>query len=200
MSSKIRLKDINVKNIRSFVEGNVNHLLKNNGLLNQELVDMIEERKNKCIPCRDAGSCIVCGCNYEKMIASPTKACPNGIWDVHEKVKNQDDESKDVTLNQSSYRLDLSKSKTIVVQFTTSPVVISEIELTCTCMQITNQIVKEVSDLDSINIVEIEILFDTSKFDIGQERVMMVTLESKDKTNPLRGLDTHKTFTFKRDK
>jgi hypothetical protein len=79
----MRIKDIfSAKNIRNFVEGNINILKdKTNFMkLDQHIKEQAIYRASLCIECLDNGACLVCGCGTPQMFYAPKKLDSKEKW------------------------------------------------------------------------------------------------------------------------
>ena len=54
---------INLKNIKSFLEGNSKMLLANAGIQQEHLKEQVAYRMLLCSDCMEKGSCKICGCD-----------------------------------------------------------------------------------------------------------------------------------------
>lgn len=191
--SKIRLTDINAKNIRSFVEGTINKTKYALNSADEDLIKMIESRIDKCPECKEKGSCVVCGCDYKGMISAPLKECPKGKWTKwnNNAVTNIDNYQID---------LDLSKSQTAtipIVNTTNQEIIIKDIFLSCDCVTISSKTFDSILPGKHINI---EINFDITRIAINETRLMSIEFQNTSLNKHLNLNEKHKTFIFKRIK
>lgn len=194
--SKIKLSDINSKNIRSFIEGTVNNIKLKKGTLDNSIVEMIESRIDKCPECKEKGSCVVCGCDYKGMIASPTKSCPKGRWgsyDVYENIQEEKPKVDNVV-----FELDLSQSEEheiSTLNTTGVSIVMKEILVSCNCTTILDYQNNVVQPNDYINL---KIHIDKNRLDIDDERLIILEFASSDVNKPLSVNKAQKTLILKR--
>lgn len=66
-----------IKDIKNYIEGNVNKTLSSLELLNDTIEEQVEYRKTFCKDCEEIGKCVYCGCNYPGRLYS-TPSCNYG--------------------------------------------------------------------------------------------------------------------------
>jgi hypothetical protein len=175
--TKIKVEDINLKNIKAIAQGVPNNLLNKVGLLDDDLVKMIKHRQEQCPDCVAAGSCIECGCSINAMMSAPIKSCPKGKWSSY------------VTNN--THTVDLSKLDTFTFNVKVADnTQVDNISLSCGCMQILSHNITN-------NILSLTIKFNADSFTIKSFKAMDIELTS---VNELSNLDKYIHFTFQRIK
>ena len=88
----MKLKDVlNIKNIKSFIEGNIRYFEKERGNLEPHIEEQLIWRMSKCQEdCVILGKCIKCGCPTEKKLLATESCNPNR----HVKMMNKKDWEK----------------------------------------------------------------------------------------------------------
>jgi hypothetical protein len=79
-------KKITGKDIKNYVQGNVNLMKDSLGLLPEHIQDQVKARQKICEACpllaATKDSCTACGCTYPDLTFSPKKECPTEKWGV----------------------------------------------------------------------------------------------------------------------
>lgn len=81
----MKLEDLNITNIKAFIEGTTKSLLDKYGPLWVQATDTVKEqvayRSKVCKPCLDNGACIKCGCGTPGLFYA-TKGCRIGSYPI----------------------------------------------------------------------------------------------------------------------
>lgn len=137
--SKIKASDINAKNVKSFIEGNLNDLTDKYGELNPLIKSNAIYRASQCVECYKKGSCIECGCDFNAMSKSPSKSCPKGKWNSYEIGTNVNiTKYVDVSINDTTHKIRACStckvSNKFVIRNNTDEILkIKDINVSCNC-------------------------------------------------------------------
>lgn len=67
----MRAKDITVKNVQAFAQGNIRHL--HPSTMPPHQAEQVKYRAKLCDSCLQAGKCTVCGCRTPQLFYAPNK-------------------------------------------------------------------------------------------------------------------------------
>jgi len=76
----VKLKDITVKNVRNFLEGNYKMRVQGYKHLPKHHQEQVEYRALLCADCLKAGKCKVCGCGTPGLFFAPNKVDSKKRW------------------------------------------------------------------------------------------------------------------------